>query len=88
MSNTSKTNWARVDALTDAEIDTSETPPLTEAFFRKAQWRDPSGAFQVRVAVDPETFAWFQAQGERAEQQMAAALRLYAEVQKATAETR
>lgn len=85
MSDISKKNWARVDALTDAEIDTSETPALTEEFFRKAQWREPSGALEVRVTIDPETLAWFQAQGERAEQQMAAALRLYAEVQKATA---
>ena len=85
MSSISRTNWARVDALTDAEIDTSETPPLTEEFFDKAQWRDPSGALKVRVPIDPETLAWFEAQGERAEQQMAAALRLYAEVQKATA---
>lgn len=85
MNDPSRTNWARVDALADEEIDTSEVPPLAEEFFRRAQWRDPSGLRKVRVAIDPETLAWFQAQGEAAEQQMAAALRLYAEVQKATA---
>lgn len=85
MSSTSKTNWARVDALTDEEIDTSEAPPLADRFFRTAQWREPSGLLKARVSIDPETLAWYQAQGESAEQQMAAALRLYAEVQKATA---
>ena len=85
MSSTSKTNWARVDALADEEIDTSEAPPLADGFFRAAQWREPSGLLKVRVSIDPETLAWFQAQGEAAEQQMAASLRLYAEVQKTTA---
>lgn len=85
MSSTSKTNWARVDALADEEIDTSEAPPLADGFFRAAHWREPSGLMKVRVSIDPETLAWFQAQGEGAEQQMAAALRLYAEVHKTTA---
>lgn len=81
----SRTNCARVDAMPDEEIDTSEVPPLSEEFFRQAHWREPSGLLKVRVSIDPETLAWFQAQADRAEQQMAAALRLYADVQKATA---
>jgi hypothetical protein len=32
--------------------------------------------------VDPETFAWFQAQGETAQQQMSVALRIYADAHK------
>ncbi len=41
MSNTSKTDWARVDAMTDEDIDTSDIAPLSEEFFAKAQWREP-----------------------------------------------
>jgi hypothetical protein len=33
----SKTDWARVDAMTDEEIDTSESPELTEQFFLRAK---------------------------------------------------
>ena len=33
MSNTSKTNWAKIDAMTDDDIDTSDIPPLTDEFF-------------------------------------------------------
>ena len=32
MNNTSETNWAKLDALPESEIDTSDIPPLTEAF--------------------------------------------------------
>ncbi|MBD1807740.1 hypothetical protein H6F98_20140 [Microcoleus sp. FACHB-SPT15] len=41
MSNTSKTDWARVDAMTDEDIDTSDIAPLSEEFFAKAKWRIP-----------------------------------------------
>jgi hypothetical protein len=41
MNNISKTDWAKVDALTEADIDTSDIPPLTEAFFAKSRWWKP-----------------------------------------------
>ena len=41
MSNTSRTNWVRIDAMTDNDIDTSDIPPLTEEFFTKAKLRMP-----------------------------------------------
>lgn len=83
MNNTSKTDWARVDAMSDEEINTYDIPPLTEEFFAKAQLRLPKSPVIATVRVDPETFAWFQAQGETAEQQMAVALKIYAEAHKA-----
>lgn len=83
MSNTSGTDWARIDAMTDEDIDTSDIPPLSEEFFAKAQLRMPQPSIKVAVQIDFETFAWFQAQGESAEQQMTVALRIYAEAHRA-----
>jgi uncharacterized protein (DUF4415 family) len=89
MSNTSRTNWSRIDAMTDDDIDTSDIPPLTDEFFSKAKLRMPSPSMNtVSVCVDPETLAWFQSKGEDAEQHMAAALRIYAESQKMSATIR
>jgi uncharacterized protein (DUF4415 family) len=83
MSNTSKTDWARIDAMSDDDIDTSDIPPLTDEFFSNAKLRMPSSSSAtVSIRVDPETLAWFQSQGEEAERHMAAALRIYAEAQK------
>jgi uncharacterized protein (DUF4415 family) len=79
MNNTSKTNWDKVDALTEAEIDTSDIPPLSEEFFTKSRWWKPMSSLDVIVQVDPNTLAWFQSQGEDYEQKMAAALRIYAQ---------
>jgi hypothetical protein len=80
---TSRTDWARIDAMTDEDIDTSDIPPLTDAFFERARLRLP----RVRVAdmevqVDRVTLEWFQSMGEMAGQHMAEALRVYAEAQR------
>jgi uncharacterized protein (DUF4415 family) len=83
MSSTSRTDWYRIDAMTDDDIDTSDIPPLTDKFFLKAKLRIPSSQLvTVAVLVDSETLKWFQSKGEEAEQHMAAALKIYAEAQK------
>lgn len=78
MNNSSETNWERVDALTEEEIDTSDIPPLTEEFFQSSRWWKPVDRLQVLVQVDADTLAWFKAQGDDYEQKMAAALQIYA----------
>ena len=83
MSNTSKTDWARIDAMSDDEIDTSDIPPLADDFFLNAKLRMSSSSLAtVAIRVDPETLLWFQSKGEEADQHMAAALRIYAKAQK------
>lgn len=85
MNDSSETNWALIDSLTDETIDRSELPPLDESFFAKATWRMPEGQEFVAVPIDPGLLAWFQAQGDESEQRMIAALRIYAEAHKDTA---
>lgn len=86
MSNTSRTDWSRIDAMTDDDIDTSDIPPLTDEFFAKAKLRMPSSPITtVSVPVDSETLTWFQSKGEEAEQHMSAALKIYAAAQKTSA---
>ncbi|MBC7972225.1 MAG: hypothetical protein H7Z11_19205 [Verrucomicrobia bacterium] len=65
--------------MSDETSDMSDMPPLSEAFFAKAQLRMPGSDLTLAVQVDPETFAWFQAQGASARQQISVALKLYAE---------
>jgi uncharacterized protein (DUF4415 family) len=75
----SETNWARIDQMTDEEIDTSDIPPLDDAFFAKAQWRMPENKTAVTLSVDDEVLKWFEAQGAEFQQRINAALRIYAE---------
>jgi len=75
----SETDWARIDSMTDEEIDTSDIPPLDEEFFAKAQWRMPKRKTAVTLSVDDDVLKWFEAQGAEFQQRINAALRIYAE---------
>lgn len=77
----SESDWARVDALADEDIDTTDIPPLTIDFFRRARVRMPKE--QVTVQIDADLLRWFQAQGSNYEQRMNAALRIYVEAHRA-----
>ncbi len=59
----SETDWARIDKMTDEEIDTSDIPPLDNAFFARAH----------------DVLKWFEAQGSEFHNRINAALRIYAE---------
>ena len=41
---TSRTDWDRIDAMTDDDIDTSDIPPLTEEELARSWWRFPKPA--------------------------------------------
>ena len=79
MKNTSQTNWAKLEAMTDEEINTSDIPPLDKKFFANARLRMPRGKVAVTVSVEKEVVDWYQAQGEESRALMSAALKIYAE---------
>ena len=84
----SKTDWARIDAMTDDEIDVSDSALLPDDFFAKAKLLMPGESasrqtVRVELELDPKILAWFQSQGQDYERRMRTALRLYAEVHQA-----
>ncbi len=79
LKNTSKTNWAKLETMTDEEIDTSDIPPLDEKFFANARLRMPRGKVAVTVSVEKDVVDWYQAQGEESKALMSVALKIYAE---------
>ena len=82
MNKHSETDWERIDAMTDDEIDTSEIPPLTDEFFKRARVRLPKSGVIMTVQVDQDVLDWYKAQGDDYEQRVNAALRIYAEAHK------
>ena len=82
LKNSSETNWERIDQMTDAEIDTSDIPPLDDAFFANAKLRLPEGKVPVVMSVDADVFQWFKSQGSGYQNLINTALRLYAEEHK------
>ena len=68
--------------MSDEEIDTSDIPPLDEAFFSGARLRVPEKKVSVTLDVDAEVLDWFKAQGEDFQNRINAALKIYAEAHK------
>ncbi|HTQ38829.1 MAG TPA: BrnA antitoxin family protein [Pirellulales bacterium] len=79
MSNSSRTDWAKVDALSDQTIDTSQVPPVGNDFFAKAKLRMPGNPVPITLQVDSDVLAWFRQTGPGWEERVRAALRIYAE---------
>ncbi len=79
LNNTSQTNWAKLEEMTDEEIDTSDIPPLDEKFFANARLRMPRDKISVTVSVEKDVVDWYQAQGEESKALMSVALKIYAE---------
>jgi uncharacterized protein (DUF4415 family) len=81
LKNTSLTDWERVDALSDEEIDTSDIPPLDEDFFLNAELLMPEPKQVITMRVDKDVLDWFKAQGRGYQTRMNAVLRMYMERQ-------
>lgn len=79
LSNTSRTNWAALEAVEDEGIDYCDIPPLTEEFFEKAALRIPAPQAQRLVQIDPDVLKWFQAQGGEYRALINSVLRRYIE---------
>lgn len=73
----SRTDWSKLNEMTDDLIDTSDSPELSDDFFEQATLRLPEPV-SIALDIDPDVFAWFEAQGD-VSKLMNAALRIYAE---------
>ena len=82
MQKPSKTDWERLSAMMDEEIDYSDIPPLTEAFFERAQVRCPGSRVTITMELDSDILEWFKSEGEDWEERVQAALRIYVEAHK------
>lgn len=77
------TDWERVNALTDEEIDAAiasdpdAAPELDEEWFRNAVVGIPA-KIAMSIRVDDDVMAWFRTQGKGWQTRMNAVLRAYA----------
>jgi len=88
MSTLSKTDWKRVEAMTDHELTQNavsdpDNPPVNEDFFARAeQVQLPSGPKQlVSLRIDSDVLSWFKEKGKGYQTMINAVLRAYKESQ-------
>lgn len=77
----SRTDWKRVDALRDSDIDFSEMPERgPDVFARAILWPGPKK--QITLRLDPDVLAFFRKSGKGYQTTINAVLRKYVESRK------
>jgi uncharacterized protein (DUF4415 family) len=83
----SQTDWKRVDALKDEDIDFSDTPEVSPEMFARALVRrglkPTARKAQLTLRLDSDVLEWFRKQGQGYQTKINALLRAYMEAHKA-----
>jgi uncharacterized protein (DUF4415 family) len=74
---TGKTDWARLAAMKDEDIDYSDIPELTETFWKEAKVVLPESKRPVFLRLDSDVLQWFRQQGRGYQTRINAILRAY-----------
>lgn len=83
------TDWARVDALTEEDIeaairdDPDAAPILDEEWFKNARVVTPPGKDAISTRLDRDVLEWFRASGEPYQTKINAVLRAFMDHEKA-----
>ena len=78
---TSQTDWSRLDALGDDDIDYSDAPELGADFWSNAKVLDRGAKKPITIRVDQDVITWFKSRGGRYQVLMNQVLRQYMEKQ-------
>ena len=77
-----KTDWARLRAMTDADIeravaDDPDTVMLDDDFFANAKWVMPQNKKMVALRLDQDVLDWFRKDGKGYQTRINAVLRAF-----------
>lgn len=83
ITNVPRTDWQRLDAMRDEDIDYSDIPTISPELFAQALVRDGLHAKttkqQVTLRVDSDVLQWFRGQGRGYQTRINDLLRAYME---------
>ena len=74
-----RTDWKRLDAMTDDDIDYSDIPELGDDFFKNAEVVMPPEKKHLSIRLDADVLDWMKAQGKGYQSRINAILRAYYE---------
>jgi uncharacterized protein (DUF4415 family) len=77
-----KSDLARIDAMSDEDIDLSDIPELDESFFERETVPFPPSKKQLTIRLDEDIVEWLKAQGRGYQTRINAILRAYYEAHK------
>jgi len=79
MKTASSTDWDRVKALKEEDIDPSDAPEWNASMFENAKIQHPDCKKTISIRLDSDLIDWYKSQGKGYQTRMAAVLRFYKE---------
>lgn len=76
MKNT-KTDWDKIDAMTDKDIDYSDSPELPEDFFKIAFMRKSTNKKAISLRLDEDLIDFFKTHSDKYQSKINDVLRAY-----------
>jgi uncharacterized protein (DUF4415 family) len=77
----SLTDWERIDAMTDDQIDYSDSPKISRELFSTGKLKPSTRSTAVKEAIsirlDKDVLEWFRARGRGYQSEVNALLRVY-----------
>ena len=80
----SRTDWKRLQKISNSDIDLSDVPKLDKSFFAKAQIRMPKKKKAVSIRLDSDILDWFKHDGKGYQTKINAILRAYVKAHQRT----
>ena len=78
-----RTAWAKLQKMTDREIDYSDIPATNTKFWQQAQVVMPSAKTHLSLRLDEDIVEWFKRQGTGYQTRINAVLRSYVQAHSA-----
>ena len=78
---TSKTDWEKVDSISEREINYSEIPELDKRFWKEAELVMPENKTKVTIRLDNDVINWFKSHGKGYQTKINTVLKSYIQAQ-------
>jgi len=78
----SKTNWERVDEMSDEDIDYTDSPELDNQFWQNAKLVVPKKKERLSMRIDSDVLVWFKEKGKGYQTMINSVLKSYVDAQK------
>lgn len=78
----SKTDWDKLNNMSDSEINYSDIPKLNKSFFKNGELRMPKAKPRISIRLDSDVLEWFKSYGAGYQTRINAVLRMYMEAHK------
>ncbi|MBU2515576.1 BrnA antitoxin family protein [bacterium] len=77
----SKTDWEKVDSISEREIKYSEIPELNKRFWKEAELVMPENKTKVTIRLDNDVINWFKSHGKGYQTKINTVLKSYIQAQ-------